>query len=116
MKQPKKVTFPDSFYQQVYDELKFRGDQFDYGEDPNQMQECDLEIDDYWVHVDWWFSTEWVDESFDHAFGTWKDPDAGWLITGIEMIVNVIVEDDEENKVEGFDVEKFCKDFHIEKY
>lgn len=115
MKQPKKVIFFKPFYQQVYDELKKLGDEYDYGYDPNALQEYDFEIGEYWLHVEWWWATEWYDESFDHAFGTWHDPNAGWLITGIEFIVKVKVEDDEGNEVEGFDVEKFCKDYNIEK-
>lgn len=113
MKQPKKVTFPDSFYQQVYDSIKDMGDKFDYGEDCNEMQEYDFDLGEYWVHVEWWFSSEWYDESFDHAFGTWHDPNAGWLITGIEEIGEIKVEDEDGNEVEGFDVDKFCKMFHI---
>lgn len=113
MKQPKKETFPDFFYKEVYDRINEKISNFDYGEDVNQMQDYDFDLGEYWVHVECWFSSEWYDESFDHAFGTWHDPNAGWVITGIEEIGEIKVEDEDGNEVEGFDVEKFCKDFHI---
>ena len=63
------ITLPADFYQQLYDKIMY------YGFDPENEDDssCDIDeiqIGDFIVSVRATFEVEFIDDSFDHAFGT----------------------------------------------
>lgn len=57
-------------------------------EDCYENAEVEVEKDGvvYCFCVDFNYYAEWRDESFDHAFGMWRDPWRGWYLSGVELI------------------------------
>ena len=104
----KKVNLTPEFYEQlvndVYDYCK-RNYENEDGEKYVTMSVC-LSIGDYEVELDAEVESEFVDESFDHAFGTWHDPMAGWAFGSVYDVNNVHVYD-ADGEVEGFSKDGF---------
>lgn len=111
------TIFTKEFYSKMYDELlgsaKYLwGDRLEDAMDGKAVAE-DCYVGEYYITVDEvYYDREWVDESFDHAFGTWHDPNAGYEICGICDIDKVhVYESDDSNAAEihGFDYDAFFK-------
>ena len=65
-----KHRFPANFYQALYDAIMDE----DYEPEIHcTFAEVNFELLDYEVDVAVWLNTVWVDDSFDHAFGTYHD-------------------------------------------
>lgn len=112
-----KNIFTPEFYKEMYDKLmkrakNYSGDNYEKAIEGSPVAE-DCYVGEYYVTIDEvCFDKEWVDESFDHAFGTWHDPNAGYEITGICDIDEIhVYESDDSNaaEIDGFDVEAFFK-------
>lgn len=60
---------------------------------------------------------EWEDASFDHAFGTWYDPNPYWKFCGITELTDVHVHQyGEKDELEGWNDDDFWKSFYEEEY
>ena len=69
-----------------------------------------FDVDGYYIELDIYFAFEWQDDSFDHAFGTWHDPFAGYAAVGVEKVENVeVFKVDTDEKIEGFDCDEFIE-------
>ena len=55
------------------------------------------------------FHCELHDESFDHAFGTWRDPNPYFEATGIKDLEIVSVIDENNQAYEGYDANEILK-------
>ena len=111
-----KNIFTPEFYQKMYDALM--DVDWSYNDDYEAVIEGlpvaeDCYVDDYYITADKvYYDKEFVDESFDHAYGTWHDPFAHYEVTGIYNIDCVhVYENDQKGAKEifGFDKEAFLK-------
>lgn len=107
------ITLPADFYQQLYDKI------MDYGFEPeNEDDSCcdmdEIEIGDFMVSVRATFEVEFIDDSFDHAFGTEYGYhfEAGALESIEDVVIFHYDEDDNETEVSDlFDEDCFWNQF-----
>lgn len=107
------ITLPADFYQQLYDKI------MDYGFEPENEDDtcCDMdeiEIGDFMVSVRATFEVEFIDDSFDHAFGTEYAYhfEAGALESIEDVVIYHYDEDDDETEVSDlFDEDCFWNQF-----
>lgn len=100
--------FTKDFYFHLYNEVINKMNDDSYDEDEGTGFSHYYEVDGYDVELDVFYTYEWQDDSFDHAFGTWRDPYAGYYPVGIERVENVRVWiTDTDTEVTGFDCDVF---------
>jgi len=107
------ITLPADFYQQLYDKI------MDYCFEPeNEDDSCcdmdEIEIGDFMVSVRATFEVEFIDDSFDHAFGTEYAYhfEAGALKSIEDVVIFHYDEDDNETEVsDQFDYKYFWNQF-----
>lgn len=107
------IKFPADFYEQLYDKI------MDYGFEPeNEDDSCcdmdEIEIGDFMVSVRATFEVEFIDDSFDHAFGTEYAYhfEAGALESIEDVVILTYDEDDNETEVtDQFDYKYFWGQF-----
>lgn len=111
-----KNIFTPDFYKKVYDAV------YDYCKENYQrdyegsMSVSTVTVDGCEIECDADIDTEWQDDSFDHAFGTWHDPCAGYEFADVSGIANVTVWDEDGNVVEGFSVEDYDAQFREDEH
>lgn len=108
-----KRDFTADFYRHLYDAIR------EYTDDL-ELDGCDtsasatLYVDGCEVELTVEFSLEWIDESFDHAFGTWHDPYPYYRVSCIEGVDDVRIYDEETgDEIEGFDCGAFMAQFDV---
>ena len=114
----KHIDFTQDFYKELYKAL------YDYCKsycDENYVDfsegisaEVEVAKDDnsaYTIYADCSCMTEWHDESFNHLFGVWHDPNPYYKFTDVEGISDVHIYDDDGEEVEGFDKEAYYEQF-----
>lgn len=107
-----KNIFTPDFYKNVYKAIcEYCEKNYESnGEASDTMSGC-FTLDEYEIEFDADIECEWCDESFDHAFGTWHDPYAGYgfgCVSGISEI-NIY---GENGLVESVDIDEFEAVFH----
>lgn len=119
----RQVKFTQEFYKAVYNELQDFAKDYDFGCDFDVEPTIEVEFNGrkYSLDVEVGYGKEWHDDSFDHAFGTWHDPNPYWDYNGcIEGLGKVRVYDvtdaDNEEVVEGFDESEFWHQFDEDHY
>jgi hypothetical protein len=116
----KRIEFTQEFYKEVYNKIMDKQSSYDEGEGFDFYPTIYVEFNGvrYQIDIEVTYASEFRDESFDHAFGTWHDPNAGYYFAdGIDDIGNVDVWDDEDDEeVEGFDKEAFWQQFDKDRY
>ena len=109
-------VFTEEFYKKLYDEIINYADE-NYSPQDEDDCYCNMEVQvgNFTVELDATFEVEYIDDSFDHAFGTYHDYhyEAGYLE---EISIIDIWESNEENDLEDkvtdlFDEEKFWEQF-----
>lgn len=104
----KKVNFTKEFYCHLFLKIKDELPDVEYRE--YNGYNYGFDVDGYYIDLDVYFVFEWNDESFDHAFGTWRDPNPCYIAVGVERVENVEVYiSGTEEKVTGFSCEDFIK-------
>ncbi len=84
------TPLPDSFYDALVDELEAWARSVTECEDSYDSREVEL-VFDYgdglggYVRLEAELDCEWMDESFDHAFGTWDDPHPHYAPTAVSV-------------------------------
>ncbi len=109
------ITLPADFYQQLYDKI------MDYSFEPENEDDswCDMEeieIGNFMVSVRATFEVEFIDDSFDHAFGTEYAYhfEAGDLKSIEDVVIFHYDEDDNETEVtDQFDSQYFWEQFKV---
>ena len=100
--------FTTDFYNHLYNKITERMNDDCYDEDNGTGFSHYYEFDGYCVELDVFYDYEWEDDSFDHAFGTWRDPYAGYYPIGIEKVENVhVFKSKTFEEVTGFDCDEF---------
>lgn len=111
----RKVEFTQEFYKEVYKQIMACQKDYDAGEGFDFTPTIYVEFNDatYQIDIEVTYASEFQDDSFDHAFGTWHDPNAGYYFAdGIESIGKVEMWDEESGEeVEGFDEDAFWQQF-----
>lgn len=107
------ITLPADFYQQLYD--KIMGYEFEpENEDDGSRDIEEIQIGNFWVSVRATFEVEYIDDSFDHAFGTEYGYhfEAGDLESIEDVVIYHYDEDDNETEVSDlFDEDYFWNQF-----
>ena len=116
----RKVEFTQEFYKEVYKKIMDKQSSYDAGDGFDFYPTIYVEFNGvtYQIDIEVTYASEFIDESFDHAFGTWHDPNAGYYFAdGIDGIGKVDVWDDEDGEeVEGFDEAAFWQQFDEDNY
>lgn len=116
----RKVEFTQEFYKEVYKKIMDKQSSYDCGEGFEFTPTIYVEFNGvrYQIDIEVTYASEFQDDSFDHAFGTWHDPNAGYYFAdGIESIGKVEMWDDEtDEEVEGFDEDAFWQQFDEDSY
>lgn len=116
----KHVDFTQEFYKEVYKKIMDKQSSYDAGDGFDFYPTIYVEFNGvrYQIDIEVTYASEFRDDSFDHAFGTWHDPYAGYYFAdGIDSIGNVDVWDDTNGEeVEGFDEEVFWQQFDCDSY
>ena len=105
--------FTPDFYSNLFDALLER-----VKDNDNQYEDIcegnvigmDCYIDDMYITCNVHYTTELHDESFDHAFGTWHDPNPYLEVDGIDDIDDVHVYESDDNdapEIIGFSYDDF---------
>ena len=107
-----KNIFTPDFYKDLYKEIcdYCKNNYVSDGESSGTMSGC-FSLDEYEIEFEADIECEFQDESFDHAFGTWHDPNAGYVfgcVSGISEI-NIYGED---GLLESVDIDEFEAVFH----
>lgn len=107
-----KNIFTKDFYKKVYDEACKACKKNFINEDGEQYGTClvTISVDGYEIELNALVECEYEDESFDHAFGTWHDPYAGYVFSDVYGISDVTVWG-EDGEVEGFSIDDYDKQF-----
>lgn len=115
--------FTPDFYKALYDAIveASKGTMDLWAEEiaDGESVGVDCYVDNYYITAEVIVATEWHDESFDHAFGTWHDPNPYLEVVGCEEIFNIhVYEGDTKDakEIEGFSEEAFWSQFEVEKY
>lgn len=107
------ITLPADFYQQLYD--KIMGYEFEpENEDDSSCDMEEIEIGNFLVSLRANFEVEYIDDSFDHAFGTEYRYhfEAGNLESIEDVVIYTYDEDDNETEVSDlFDEDYFWNQF-----
>jgi hypothetical protein len=113
-----KNIFTKDFYKKVYDEVFDACKSEFVNEDGECYGKCyvTINIDGYEIDLTALVECEWSDDSFDHAFGTWHDPFAGYEFSGVYGIEDVTVWDEDGNVVEGFSINDYDSQFVEEEH
>ena len=109
------ITLPADFYQQLYDKI------MDYSFEPENEDDSwcgmdEIEIGNFMVSVRATFEVEFIDDSFDHAFGTEYAYhfEAGDLKSIEDVVIFHYDEDDNETEVtDQFDYKYFWEQFKV---
>lgn len=112
----KKVDFTKDFYEKVYKAVYEYCEEYYKSDCDGSMSVSTVEVDGYEIECDADIDTEWHDDSFDHAFGTWHDPYACYEFADVAGISNVTVWDEEGDEVEGFSVDDYDAQFIEDEY
>ena len=100
--------FTKEFYTNLFKKIEDEFPDVEYRE--HNGYNYGFEVDGYYVDLDVYFVFEWNDESFDHAFGTWHDPNPCYIAVGVESVENVeIFKVNTDEKIEGFDCDEFIE-------
>lgn len=104
----KPTSLSPEFYKKLYNEIC----EHEFTPESTEDDSCYIEIEDfegYYICLKATFDVEVIDDSFDHAFGTWEGYhlEVGEL-TGIEE-VTLCTEDDDVSDL--FDIEAFFEQF-----
>ena len=97
----KKIEFTHDFYKEVYKKIMDKQSCYDAGDgfDFYPTIYVDFKGVRYQIDIEVTYASEFRDESFDHAFGTWVDEYAGYYFAdGLDGIGNVDVWDDEDGE------------------
>lgn len=100
------ITLDDGFYDKLFAQLSKYVKDTVTDEEETLHEDCDFYIDitddiSVYISLDITVFAEYHDESFDHAFGTWKDPYAGFYPSGYKVeLINEICVDDGVNEYE----------------
>ena len=108
-----KIEFTKEFYKKVYEALcDYCQENFE-NLDGEAYGTCnaEVEVDGFVIEAECGCECEFEDSSFDHAFGTWHDPYAGYVFSDVEGISDVTVWDEEGDEVEGFSIEAYDNQF-----
>lgn len=117
------MKLTDEFYKELHEELMkysqvLSGSEFEKAcEDENVYVEC--YVGEYYVTAMVHFKAELHDESFDHLFGTWHDPDPQMEIEGYDYLEDVhVYESDDKDAIEvgEFDFDAFMDQFEKDRY
>jgi len=112
-KDVKVIKFSRDFYKKVYKEaFDYCADNFE-NEDNEQTGECtvSISVDGYDLEFTADVECMYEDESFNHAFGTWHDPYAGYYFADVYGIRDVTVYDDDGDCVDGFSIDEYNEQF-----
>lgn len=111
-----KVLFKltDCFYDALLDELEAWARSVTECEDNYDSREVELIFDfgdglGGYARLEAELECEWVDESFDHAFGTWDDPHKHYAPTAVSVacVYDIVITDaDGEDMVVSYDKER----------
>ncbi len=116
----KHVDFTQEFYKEVYKKIMDKQSSYDAGDGFDFYPTIYVEFNGvrYQIDIEVTYASEFRDDSFDHAFGTWHDPYAGYeFADGIDNIGNVDVWDETNGEeVEGFDKDAFWQQFDSDSY
>lgn len=103
----KKIENPEAFHKALAQALL---------EFANEQEETPIEFFDEEVYVNGLavdcnvaFHYELHDESFDHLFGTWRDPNPYLVATGVKELEIISVTDDDDQLYEGYDANEILK-------
>ena len=107
MKKAFSTEFYKKLYDRVYDECEKRFENPD--NEPSVSMTVEIEFDDCTIEADVEVTCEFEDRSFDHAFGTWHDPYAGYVFGDVDIISGKVYDDD--GNVYEFDVEAYDSQF-----
>ena len=107
------ITLPADFYQQLYDKIMYYGFEPE-NEDDNCCDMDEIEIGEFIVSVRATFEVEFIDDSFDHAFGI--EHMYHFETGALESIEDVVIlhydEDDNDTDVSDiFDEDCFWNQF-----
>lgn len=109
------IKFPADFYEQLYNEIM--GYAFEPEDEDDSCCDMDeIEIGDFMVSVRATFEVEFIDDSFDHAFGTEYAYhfEAGALESIEDVVIFHYDEDDIETEVtDQFDYKYFWEQFKV---
>lgn len=108
----KHVSFDKDFYKRVYEALcdYCEAHFHDAWHEDGDIICATVDIDEYTVEAYCDCSSEYKDESFDHAFGTWHDPCPSYEFEDVIGIEDVSVFDD-DGEVEGFSIDDYYAQF-----
>lgn len=116
----KHVDFTQEFYKEVYKKIMDKQSYYDCGDGFDFYPTIYVEYEGvrYQIDIEVTYASEFRDDSFDHAFGTWVDDHAGYYFAdGIDAIGNVDVWDETNGEeVEGFDKDEFWRQFEKDNF
>ena len=109
-KNMKKIENPEAFHEALAQALlEFANEQ---EEAPIEFFDEDIYVDGLTVNCNVAFHYELHDESFDHLFGTWRDPNPYLVATGVKELEIISVTDDDGQLYEGWDANKIIGKFN----
>lgn len=115
--------FTPEFYKAFYDAVMDAGNADDVYEDICDGKSVPIDFyigdDDLYVTCTAHYMTTLHDESFDHLFGTWHDPNPYYEVVGCDDIDEVRVyesSDADAREIDGFDYDKFWAQFEVESH
>lgn len=106
------MKLPDDFYDRLESEIAHYGDFLSSTEhiDSEEYTDNDADFDFSFGDYDYWCSislsityySEYIDESFDHEFGTWQDPEPHYKPENavVECIYDCKFYDENDNEIE----------------
>ena len=102
----KPTSLSDEFYKKLYDEIINSDVDTGFDDDEVTRQYMGFEIDNLYVEVRATFDVNFVDDSFDHAFGT--EHSYHFEVGNFTDLDDVTVRDDDNNDLSSlFDYDKF---------
>ena len=109
-KNMKKIENPEAFHKALAQALlEFANEQ---EETPIEFFDEEVYVGELTINCNVAFHYEVHDESFDHLFGTWRDPNPYLVATGVKELEILSVSDDDGQQYEGWDANKIIGKFN----
>lgn len=106
-----KNIFTPDFYKAVYKAIcEYCEKNYESNGESSDTMSGSFSYKEYEIEFEADIEGEWHDESFDHAFGTWHDPNPCYVFGRVSGISDLIVYD-ESGPIDGVDADKLYEAF-----